>query len=198
MILVRFAPPSMTTAQYEEVKGRVTDEGAFPPDGLEMHVCFGEEGARRVTEVWASAGEFQRFGERLMPAIEAAGITMIEPEILPVRTFYLADDPQAENDTGLVVRWRPRSLSTEQYEQISAKMEEDGDVMPEDALVHVCMGEEGALQVGEIWRSAQAFDAHLLRLRPLLEEAGISPVEPERFPQHSLVVTDDARRHVTA
>lgn len=198
MILVRFAPPSMTTAQYEEVKGRVSDEGGFPPDGLEMHVCFGEEGARRVTEVWASADEFQRFGERLMPAIEAAGITMPGPEILAVRTFYLADDPQAADDTGLVVRWRPRSLSTEQYEQVSAKVDEMGDAMPEGALVHVCMGEEGALQVGEIWRNAQAFDAYLPRLRPLLEEAGISPTEPERFPQHSLVVTDDARRHVTA
>lgn len=197
MFLVRFAPPSMTTAQYEEVKHRVSEEGGFPPEGLEMHVCFGDEGARRVTEVWASMDEFHRFGERLMPAIEAAGLAVSEPEILPVRTFFLADDPQAPDDTGLVVRWQPQSLSMEQYEQVSAKVDEHGDPMLDGALVHVCMGEDGALQVGEAWRSAQAFDDYLAWLRPLLEEAGISPTDPERFPQHSLVVTEDARRHVT-
>jgi hypothetical protein len=66
------------------VKARVSEDGGFPPDGLEYHVCFGPEGHRRVSEIWASQKQFEAFGERLMPAIEEAGIESIEPEILEV------------------------------------------------------------------------------------------------------------------
>ena len=82
-ILVRFAQP-LTTEQYEQVKARVSEDGGFPPAGLEYHVCFGPEGHRRVSEIWASRDQFEAFGERLMPAIEEAGIEIVEPEILEV------------------------------------------------------------------------------------------------------------------
>jgi hypothetical protein len=75
-ILVRFAPPSMTVAQYEQVKSAVEENGGFPPDGLEFHCCFGSEGQLRVSEIWASHEQFEAFGERLMPAIQEAGIDM--------------------------------------------------------------------------------------------------------------------------
>lgn len=84
-ILVRFAPASMTTEQYEAVKSRVSEGDGFPPDGMEYHVCFGPEGNRRVSEIWASREQFDAFGERLMPAIHEAGIELRgEPEILEV------------------------------------------------------------------------------------------------------------------
>ena len=66
------------------MKARVSEDGGFPPDGLEYHVCFGPEGHRRVSEIWASREQFETFGERLMPAIEEAGIESVEPEILEV------------------------------------------------------------------------------------------------------------------
>jgi hypothetical protein len=82
-VVVRFPQP-LTTEQYEQVKARVSEGGGFPPDGLEYHVCFGPERHRRVSEIWASREQFETFGERLMPAIEEAGIESVEPEILEV------------------------------------------------------------------------------------------------------------------
>ncbi len=75
-ILVRFAPPSLTAEQYEQVRRRMEETGGFPPEGLEYHVCFGPEGNLRVSEIWASREQFEAYGERLMPAIRDAGIDM--------------------------------------------------------------------------------------------------------------------------
>jgi hypothetical protein len=83
-ILVRFAPASMTAEQYDQVVSRMEEAGSFPPDGLEYHVCFGSEGNLRVSEIWASQEQFEAFGERLMPAIDEAGISVSDPEILEI------------------------------------------------------------------------------------------------------------------
>ena len=84
-VLVRFPSTSMTTQQYEQVKKRVSENGPFPPDGMESHVCYGPEGNRRVSEIWASREQFEAFGERLMPAIQEAGMVMeTEPEVLEI------------------------------------------------------------------------------------------------------------------
>lgn len=197
-ILVRFAPPSMTTAQYEQVKAGVAGAVGFPPKGMEFHVCFGEEGSRRVTEVWSSMEEFQAFGEHLMPAITAAGIAMHEPEILPVRSMMVSDEPMPADDTGLVVRLRGTSMTMAQYEQVSARLREQGLIPPQGSRVHVLMGDDGALQVGEVWAGAKEFDAFRGQLRPVLEEAGVTMTEPERFPLHALAITEAARHHATA
>ena len=90
-ILVRFAPTSMTTEQYEAVKRAVVGESDAPPDGAELHVCFGEEGRLRVSEVWASREQFDAFAQRLMPAIEAAGIEMsTPPEFFEVHNMMIS------------------------------------------------------------------------------------------------------------
>ncbi|MCW2998088.1 MAG: hypothetical protein JWN65_1637 [Solirubrobacterales bacterium] len=196
--LVRFAPPSMSTAQYEEVKRSVGDSVGFPPKGLELHICFGEEGKRRVTEVWSSMEAFRPFSERLMPAISAAGIEIEDPEMLPVQSMIVSDEPMPADDTGQVVRFRPASLTRAQYDQVSSRLDEQGLFPAKGARLHVLTGEDGTLQVGEVWAGAEEFDAFFARLQPLMEEAGITPTEPERFPLHKLVVTDAARQHTTA
>jgi hypothetical protein len=137
--------------------------------------------------------QFDAFRERLMPAIQAAGIQAHEPEVLPVRSLRVTDDPVPPDDTGLVVRFRPQGLTLAQYDQVSARLGSKLAMPPEGARVHVLMGEDGALQVGEVWASAAQFDAFFEKLRPLMQDAGISPVDPERFPHHSLVITDAAR-----
>ncbi|MCW3014841.1 MAG: hypothetical protein JWO02_1933 [Solirubrobacterales bacterium] len=195
--LVRFAPPSMTTAQYEEVKASVARSVGFPPEGLEMHICFGDEGSRRVTEIWSSMAAFRAFGERLMPAISAAGIAMPEPEVLPVQRMIVTEDPMPADDTGLVVRFRPPSMTLAQYEQVTSRLTEQGLFPAKGVRAHVLTGDDGALQVGGVWASAEDFDAFVPHLRPLMEGVGIT-YDPERFPLHSVVVTDAARQHATA
>jgi len=86
-ILIRFSPQNLTSEQYEEVNRRLEASGAVP-DGQQLHVCFGNEGDLRVSEVWESEEKMRAFGEQLMPILEEVGVQMsAEPEILPVVNY---------------------------------------------------------------------------------------------------------------
>ena len=78
-LLVRFSPQGLTSAQHDEVTTRLSDAGHWPPEGLEYHVCFGESGQMRVSEIWSSTEQFQAFGEHLMPMLGEVGISMAGP-----------------------------------------------------------------------------------------------------------------------
>jgi len=78
-MVVRFLPQGLTTDQYDAVKRRLTEAGHWPPDGLEYHVCFGEDGQLRVSEIWSSSEQFEAFGQHLMPILNEVGITMSGP-----------------------------------------------------------------------------------------------------------------------
>ena len=78
-MVVRFLPQGLTTDQYDAVKRRLTEAGHWPPDGLEYHVCFGEDGQLRVSEIWSSSEQFEAFGQHLMPILNDAGVNMAGP-----------------------------------------------------------------------------------------------------------------------
>jgi hypothetical protein len=80
-IVVRFHPSGMTKEHYDNVLAKVKESG-WPPDGLDYHVCFGSEGELMVSEIWDSPEQFEAFGERLMPILEAGGIQMAaDPDV---------------------------------------------------------------------------------------------------------------------
>jgi hypothetical protein len=84
-VLIRFAPQGMTRDQYESVKNALEEAGDWPVDGCQIHVCFGDEGNLRVSEVWESKEKLEAFGEKLRPRLEEASIQMSgEPELLDV------------------------------------------------------------------------------------------------------------------
>jgi hypothetical protein len=84
-MLARFSPEALTAAKYDEVKRRLNEAGHWPPDGLEYHVCFGTDGQLKVSEIWASNGQFEEFGQKLGPILEEAGITQSNPpELLDI------------------------------------------------------------------------------------------------------------------
>jgi hypothetical protein len=83
-VLIRFAPASLTAAQYDESISKLEEAGDFPPDGLEYHVCFGTDGNLRVSEIWDTQEQLDAFGERLMPVLADVGIEPGEPEVMEV------------------------------------------------------------------------------------------------------------------
>lgn len=85
-IVVRFRPASLTAAQYDECVRRLRETG-FPPEGLEMHVCFGDDGTLLVSEIWDSREQFEAFGERLMPVLADLGISPGEPTMFEVHNL---------------------------------------------------------------------------------------------------------------
>jgi hypothetical protein len=79
-IVARHSPANLTTEMYEEVNGRLEEAGVWPePDGLELHVLFGEEGNLRVSEIWASREQMDAFGETLMPILSDVGVEIASP-----------------------------------------------------------------------------------------------------------------------
>lgn len=86
-MLARFTPAALTAEQYDESVRRLEESGDFPPDGLDLHVCFGTDGNLRVSEVWDSREQFEAFGERLMPVLADVGIEPGEPEIIDVHNI---------------------------------------------------------------------------------------------------------------
>jgi len=86
-ILVRFAPASLTQEQYDASVRRLKQEGIFPPDGLDFHVCFGSEPNLRVSEIWDSREQWEAFGAQLMPVLADIGIQPGEPEVLDIHNI---------------------------------------------------------------------------------------------------------------
>jgi hypothetical protein len=59
--------------------------GAWPPDGLDMHVMLGTEGELRVSEIWHSEEKCRAFTDKLFPVMNEVGIQMDgDPEVFQV------------------------------------------------------------------------------------------------------------------
>jgi hypothetical protein len=88
-IVVRFSPTNLTAEKYDATTSQLEEAGVeFPPDGMELHVCFGSDGDLRVSEVWDSREKFEAFGERLMPVLSEAGVEFSgEPEVFEVHNL---------------------------------------------------------------------------------------------------------------
>jgi len=69
------------------------------------------------------------------------------------------------------------NMTAAQHTEVRKRLQEAG--APEDAMkLHSVFGEEGRLQVFDIWESQEAFDTFLGYLVPILEELGIKLSAP--------------------
>jgi hypothetical protein len=88
---VIFDFPGTTSDQYDEVcrdlnngqpLRRLSD---WPGEGeIVAHVAGPTRDGWRVVDVWESQEAFQRFGERLIPLLEKAGMPAVQPQVFPV------------------------------------------------------------------------------------------------------------------
>jgi hypothetical protein len=85
----------------------------------------------------------------------------------------------------IVVRFSPASMTAQQYDEASRRVQESLDWLPDGLEYHVCFGPDGNLRVTEIWDSREQMEAFAERLMPLLADAGIQfSGEPEVFEIH--------------
>ena len=80
-VVVRHQLKGLTREQYDEVSRRLEGAGDWPPDGIDMHVLFGEEGDMRVSEIWDSEERFRSFAPRLTSVLDEVGVAYSEPEV---------------------------------------------------------------------------------------------------------------------
>jgi len=84
-IVVRYQPKGLTRQQYDEVSRRMEGSGSWPPDGLDMHVLFGEEGELRVSEIWDSEEKWRGFRDKIVPVLQDVGVQIGgDPEVFRV------------------------------------------------------------------------------------------------------------------
>ena len=87
--------PDLTQASYEQVvrsmigKDRPESTSDWPEEGLLAHAAGEGPSGFRVIDVWESEEAAQRFGEKLGPHLQEAGITT-PPELYPAHTFVSA------------------------------------------------------------------------------------------------------------
>ena len=86
-LVVRFAPESLTSDQYDHVVRRLNEENVSPADGLDYEVCFGSGDKVKVSLVWDSKEQFDAFAARLMPILAEVGLDPGEPEVFDVHNI---------------------------------------------------------------------------------------------------------------
>ena len=70
-----------------------------------------------------------------------------------------------------------KNMTREQHTKGRERLREAG--APEGAMkVHSCFGEDGQLQVFDVWDSQEAFDEFLTYLGPVMAEMGIELAQP--------------------
>jgi len=80
--VVRFVPKSMSSQQYDDVIKRLNAAGAGSPYGRLFHVAFGSLDALRVSDIWDTMENFERFGQTLMPILQDAGVDPGTPDVI--------------------------------------------------------------------------------------------------------------------
>src|SRR5450432_235053 len=95
--------------------------------------------------------------------------------------------PTLEDLMSLVVRFSPESLTSEQYDTVVRRLNEE-NLSPADGLDYeLCFGSGDKMKVSLVWDSKEQFEAFAASLMPILNEFGIDPGEPEVLEVHNII-----------
>lgn len=87
--VVRFVPKAMSSKKYDEVIQRLNAAGAGAPQGRIFHVAFGSPDELRVSDIWDTKENFERFGQTLMPILQEVGVDAGTPELIDTHNFIV-------------------------------------------------------------------------------------------------------------
>lgn len=84
-IITVFNLSTMTTEKYNQAIRGLEAAGQGKPKGRLYHVAARQEdGSTVVTDIWESAALLEEFGKTLIPVLNKAGVTPVEPKVYPV------------------------------------------------------------------------------------------------------------------
>jgi hypothetical protein len=84
-ILTVFNLSTMSVEKYNEAIRDLEAAGQGKPKGRLYHVaCRQNDGSIIVTDIWESAELLEAFGKTLIPTLNKAGVTPVEPKVYPV------------------------------------------------------------------------------------------------------------------
>jgi hypothetical protein len=86
-----------------------------------------------------------------------------------------------------VVRFVPKSMTTQKYDEIIARLDAAGAGSPKGRLFHVAFGPHDALRVSDIWETREDFENFGATLMPIAQELGVDPGEPELIDVYNII-----------
>jgi hypothetical protein len=87
----------------------------------------------------------------------------------------------------VVLRFTPKGMTTDLYNQIIDRLEKAGAGSPAGRLYHVCYGDPNNLRVSDIWDSRESFERFSQTLMPILKELGVESGEPEEITVRNII-----------
>lgn len=78
-------------------------------------------------------------------------------------------------------------MTSEQYDQVIKGLEAAGEGSPEGRLYHVAASKSGGWFVADVWRSPELLDQFAQTLMPILQQAGVTPPQPQIYPVHNII-----------
>lgn len=88
-----------------------------------------------------------------------------------------------------VYHFSPKSMSAQQYDEVTARLDAAGAGSPRGRLLHVSYGPAEALRVFDVWDSEQSFAAFGETLVPILQSLNVDPGTPEVSPVHNTIIS---------
>lgn len=79
----------------------------------------------------------------------------------------------------------PDHMSKDDYKRVIGDLEKEGVREPEGRLYHAAYGEDDDVQMFELWRSQEDFDAHSDKLFATLQGTGVNVDRVDVQPVHS-------------
>ncbi len=84
-IITVFNLSTMTTEKYNQTIRGLEAAGQGKPKGRLYHVAARQDdGSTVVTDIWESAALLEEFGKTLIPVLDKAGVTPVQPTVYPV------------------------------------------------------------------------------------------------------------------
>ena len=187
-VLMMMDAPGATTEQYDktnEILGIRGDEDA--PDGLIQHVAASDGNGVVIVDVWESPEKFAQFMERVGPATEQSGLAAPGGDPPPPMQVHnrLTGQGAAPN---LLMLFEVDGLTTDQYDQMAARMPAHNGQSEGPWVVHTAAVKEGGIVVVDLWESAEAFGKFAEeQIAPAGQEVGMGPAEPRIVPVHAVI-----------
>ena len=80
------------------------------------------------------------------------------------------------------------SMSPEQYDEITRRLEAAGAGAPAGRSYHCAFTVGGSLHVFDVWDSQETFDKFGETLMPILGDVGVDPGQPDVSEIHNIIV----------
>jgi len=85
------------------------------------------------------------------------------------------------------VYFNPGSMTTQQYDESIAELENAGEGRPAGRISHCSFGPEDHLMIFDIWENQQAFEEFGKVLMPILQKIGVDIGHPDIMEIHHMI-----------